>query len=107
MASCSGPSTQGSCVRVPLAAWSRSMGWKAASIEPLGEQVGRGRAGEAADVGAGEREAAEAEVEQLRRGHAQVVPGGGVVAGPGGGVALAAGVAGAGQDEGAHVRARA
>ena len=37
------------------------------------------------------------------RGHAQMVPGAGVVAGPGGSVALAAGVGGAREDEGTLV----
>ena len=73
--------------------------------EPLGEEVGGGAAAEAAYVGAGEGEAAEAEVEELRGGHAEVVPGGEVVAGPGDGVALAAGVGGARHDVGADVGA--
>ena len=79
------------------------MGWKAAISSQLVRRSGGGRAGEAADVGADEAEAAEAEIDEHGRGHAEMVPGGGVVAGPGGGVALAAGVAGAGEDEGALV----
>ena len=39
----------------------------------------------------------------MRDGLAKVIPGAGIVAGPGDGVALTAGIAGAGHDEGAHV----
>ncbi len=48
-------------------------------------------------------EAAQAEIHQLRAGLAKMVPCAGVVAGPCGGVAVASGVTGAGQDERAHV----
>ena len=78
-------------------------GLEGAEFEPLGEEVGWGRTGKAADVGTAEREAAETEVDELRCGHAEMVPGGAVVSGPGGGVTLATGVAGAGEDEGALV----
>ena len=47
--------------------------------------------------------AGEAEIQEHRRAHRNVIPGGAVVAGPGGGVALRAGISGACEDERALV----
>ena len=78
-------------------------GLEGGEFKPLGEEVRRGRSGKSAHVCPGEREAADAEVDELRDGHAEVVPCGTIVAGPGGAVALATGVAGTGHDEGTLV----
>ncbi len=78
-------------------------GLEGGDLKPLGEEVGLGGSGEATDVGTGDGESGEAEVEEHGCGHAEVVPCGGVVTGPGGGVALASRVRGSGEDEGALV----
>ncbi len=67
---------------------------KGRKLDPLGQQIRRWRTGKAAHVRAGKRKATQPQVHQLGHGHAQVIPGGAVVASPGDGVALASGVAG-------------
>ena len=79
---------------------------ESSDLNPAGEQVGWRRAVESADVGAHERNSAEAEIEQLLRGQAKMVPGGGIVSGPGEAVALSAGEGRAGKDEGTLVGAQ-
>ena len=103
MASCSGPWTQTSCWQRALGGVIAIEGLEGADLDPASEQIGRRRAAESADVVADERDAAEAEVEGQLRAEAHLVPGGGVVAGPGEAVALAAGIGGARHHEGTLV----
>src|ERR1700674_6107622 len=65
--------------------------------------MGRGRASETADVVAGHGNAAKPKAEQHGCAHGEMIPGAAVVTGPGGGVALRAGVRGPGQHEWALV----
>ena len=62
--------------------------------------------GESADVGTDKRNAAESEVEEHLGGEAEVVPGSGIVAGPGEAVALPSCEGRAGEDEGTFVGAQ-
>src|SRR5262249_40914763 len=78
-------------------------GLEGGDLGPLGKEVGLRGSGEASYVCAGHAESREAEVKQHGRGHAEMVPGGGVVSGPCGGVALASGVGGVRENEGALV----
>ena len=64
------------------------------------------RAIEPANIIAHERNSAQAEVEKLLGRQAKVVPGGGIVSGPGEAVALSAGESRAGKDKGTIVRAQ-
>ncbi len=70
-----------------------------AELQPARQQLRRGRAHEAAEVDAAERHPGQAEAEQHRRAQPQVGPGRGVVAGPGDGITLRAGIGGAGHHE--------
>src|ERR1700743_2381538 len=106
MASCSGPSAPGSCGPQAFTAWVGACGLKCGQHQPAREQVGRRRSGKAAHIRAGERKAAQSEVEKLRRSLAKVIPGRRVVASPGNSIALAAGKAGARHHKGPLVGAQ-
>src|SRR5438270_12414990 len=69
-------------------------------LKPAGQELGTWPARETADIGAAIRKARQAEVEELLDGKPEMIPGGAVVAGPGHGIALSAGISGAGHDEG-------
>src|SRR5712672_580213 len=69
------------------------------NLNPSRKQVRPGRSAESSDVVTDKRNAAEAEVEQHLCGEAEVVPGGGIISGPGKPVALPTREGGAGQDE--------
>ena len=75
-------------------------GLERGEFKPFGEQICGRRAGKTANVRARHGETAEAEVQNLRHGHAQVVPGGAVVSGPCGGISLASRIACTSEDEG-------
>ncbi len=77
---------------------------KGCELEPASEQIGRRRSGKTSNVGAAQREAAKAKIDELRNGHAEVVPCRSVVSRPCGGVPLAPGIAGAGKHEGSLIR---
>lgn len=81
-------------------------GIEGANLKPAGEKVWRGGAAKSADVIADERYATEAKIKKHLSAQAELIPSGGVVPGPGKSVALAAGIGGTGQNEGALVRAK-
>ena len=73
--------------------------------DPAGEELGRGLALEAADVGAGESQARKPQVHQHGRRDAQILPGAAIVRRPGAGVALGSGIGRAAEDPVAMFRA--
>src|SRR5258708_1147402 len=78
-------------------------GIEGCNLNPSRKQVRPGRAVESTDVGTNERNAAEAEVEQHLGCEAEVIPGRGIISGPGKSVALPTRVCCAGEDEGTLV----
>src|SRR5437762_14164263 len=72
-----------------------------ADFEPARQQIGRRRAGEAADVVTDQGHSGDSHAHEHWRAHRQVVPSAAVVAGPGGGIALGAGIGRASENEGA------
>ncbi len=78
-----------------------------AQLCPARQEVGRRAASEAADVGAHEGIARQPQPQKAGHHDAIVIPGAGVVSGPGGRVPLAAGKGRAGQNKGAPVRPQA
>src|SRR6267154_678880 len=75
-------------------------GVESTNFKPAREEIGGGRACEAADVVTDESVAAKPEAQQHGRAHSKVIPGAAVIAGPGGCVALSAGIGGAGEYKG-------
>ncbi len=69
-------------------------------LHPTHQKFRCGVVQESAGIGATDRKSAEAQIEEHLDGIAQVIPVRGIVAGPDDGMALAAGVGGAGDDEG-------
>ncbi|MCY1171054.1 hypothetical protein D9M73_111510 [compost metagenome] len=74
-------------------------------LEPARQQIGARAARKAADVGGAIGKARQAKIDDLLHRQLQVIPGRAVVAGPGDGIALPPGIAGARHHEGALIGA--
>src|ERR1700722_3219459 len=66
-----------------------------AQLVPARQEVRRWRASETADIRANHRVTGKSEAHDLGNAHSDVIPGGAVVAGPGGGIAFGARISGA------------
>src|ERR1700730_15145382 len=75
-------------------------GLECAKFEPFCQQLRSRASDEAAHIRSAHAETTESEVQEHWSRESKMIPGAAVVAGPGGGISLAAGIAGAGQDEG-------